>query len=188
MPFTFKEFHDHCKKFKCEELVDFIIAIYNYQSAYESLQCCKQNITSEPEPEPEPGDTIKDRKTRLSIVQKIRKMSDKITGKAKERPMLREEVEIETLPNQTLGERNSSSNNIEQKLAYIINTYIRSTSPKQINIPFLINENLIKNYEGNMRGPILFKESLKHCEMILKTSPLPSFIIERRQNQPKLKD
>lgn len=188
-PYTFKEFYDHCKKFKCEELVDYVIAVYNYQSAYEFAAIQKDQETANDGAELQHDGVIRDRKETLSLLGKTKRLINKLSGRVEQRPKVREEVEVEKPEPQKSknSKRNSSSKNMEQTVACIINTYIRSTSPNQINIPFHINDTLIKNYEGKMRGADLFEESLQHCEMILKTSPLPSFSLERKHAALKLR-
>ena len=190
-PYSLKEFHEHCKKCKCEELVDVVVAIYqlDYESSvhYENsidLQVLELNT----------DEVIKDRKRNRSLTSKLMQL---ISGRrVSEQSFPREEVEVEVASesmqtkqsSQSSSKRASDPRTLEQKLVYIINTFIKPNSPKQINIPFIISQNLMKNYDSNNRGPSLFSECLEHCEMILKTSALPSFVSERKQSALKLRD
>ncbi len=185
-PYTLKEFYACSQKYKCEELVDYVIAVYAYQEDYERTNQTPVKLLQTPDiladdnEEVLDNPAIRDHRKSLSFLDKTKRLVRKLSGRLD--PPIKAESKESASQNKSNVALSSHSENMEEKLAYIINKYLRKTSPKQINIPFQINDNLIKHYQNNIRGPILFEESLKHCEMILKTSLLPSFNRELKQD------
>jgi hypothetical protein len=175
-PYTLNDLYEYSKKFKCEELVDFVVAIYSYQSEYE---VGVQTTEGGDDYDNEPIDIcpIRDHKTKSSIVDKAMRFIKRLSSDVVYKPPPTDTVV--TILKSESSTRRSFHYRMDEKLRYIINKFIR---PKQINIPFHINDKLMKDYESNIRGPALFQESLNHCEMILKTSLLPGFTLERKQN------
>jgi hypothetical protein len=185
-PYTLKEFYACSMKYKCEELVDYVIAVYRYQEDYELanrkpaviIDASQANQTPvvliDASQENSDDVAIKDHRKSSTFLDKTKNLVMKLSGRLDNsiKAEIKDKSAFQTKSNTALSPQPEI---MEENLAYIINKYIRSTSPKQINIPFHITDNLIKNYQNNIRGPVLFEESLKHCEMILKTSLLPNF-------------